>query len=108
MTHGTRQAYKAGCRCMPCRAAEASYRAHLRARHAAGKPILGARVSAAETWKRIRQLRPELGSNDAIAAALGLRKPSLSLHTGPDAMTTVRTLLRIKRLHRLVFTGGCE
>jgi hypothetical protein len=106
MIHGTRRTYQDGCSCTPCRAAEATYRARLRSRHARGLPILGALVSASETWRRIRQLRPELDTQGEIARRLGLKRPIVELHTGPDAKTTMRTLLRVKRLHRLILTGG--
>jgi hypothetical protein len=53
MTHGTRQMYqRAGCHCLPCRAAEAGYRAALRRLHVLGKLPLGATIPARDTWHR--------------------------------------------------------
>lgn len=57
--HGTRARYQAGCRCTPCRAAEATYRAGLRQRHLKHLPILGATCTASEAWARIRVLKQE-------------------------------------------------
>lgn len=101
MTHGTRRDYKAGCRCTPCKAAEARYRANLRWLHRVGKQPLGAKVSAVDTARRIRQLLIERMTKASIAKELGLKRPILELHTGPNARVTLRTALLIKRLHRL-------
>lgn len=55
------------------------------------------RISAKETWRRIRQLKPEFGTYGQIAYRLGLKRPILEF--GPSAVT-IRTAIRVRRLHR--------
>lgn len=98
MIHGTRKAYQAGCACVCCRSAEATYRANLRAQHAKGRTPLGARVSAAEAQRRIKQLLVERFTRAEIARRIGLKRPKLRLHT---SVITVRNVLKIRRLYRL-------
>lgn len=97
MTHGTRKAYQAGCLCLLCRAAEASYRANLRAQHLHQRPPLGTLVPAAEAYRRLRQLKAEGFSRARLATELGLKTPRFRWH--PDRIT-VRTLLKVRRLAR--------
>lgn len=99
--HGTRQTYQSGCHCTPCRAANASYIAHLRTLKAQGRQPLGILVPAADTAKRIRQLILEQMKRKDIARELGLKSPILQLHTHPGAWLRLRSVLRIRRLHRL-------
>lgn len=91
--------YQAGCTCTPCRAAEARYRAGLRKRRAQGRPILGALVPAADTWRLLRQLRPEVlpATYGAIALLLGYGYPMLQFGR---QQVTERTRRRIWRLYR--------
>lgn len=96
--HGTRMQYKRGCRCRQCRQGNATYELHRRQQRAKGKMALGGRIAAQRTWKLIRQMVPEFGSQAEIARCLGLKKPELQLHT---AFVTVRTALRVLRLYRL-------
>jgi hypothetical protein len=65
-SHGTRARYQKGCRCTPCRAAEAGYRADLRRRHQRQLPILGRCISASEAWARVRVLRQEQFTDQQI------------------------------------------
>jgi hypothetical protein len=97
-SHGTRARYQAGCRERCCRAAEAQYRAHLRTQHAKGLIPLGAKISATEAHRRIKQLLVERFSRAEIARRLGLKQPKLRLHTD---FITVRNVLKIRRLYRL-------
>jgi hypothetical protein len=100
--HGTRRQYqRARCRCTPCKAAEAAYRARLRARHARGQPILGSHASASTTWRLLRSLRIEGFTKAEIARRLGLRRPRLSVH--PERVT-LRTVLRVQWLYRTVMS----
>lgn len=103
MTHGTRKTYQAGCGCDPCRAAEATYRQQLRAAVRAGRRPLGTVLSPVEAQRRIRQLKAEHVTAKQIAAALGLVHHAPRLH--PDGIT-LRKLLKIRRLHRLVLRSG--
>lgn len=95
--HGTRRHYKAGCHCVPCRAAEAAYRARLRQLHARDRQPLGTVVSASETWKRIRSLRAEHLTDSEISRRLGLRRRGLRVAT--DRVTLI-TALKVRRLCR--------
>jgi len=97
--HGTRACYQKGCRQLTCRAAEARYRANLRATHRTGKLPLGARVPAKEAWILIRRLKLEHFKKQDIAARLGLRSRKLRLHY---EAVTVRNLLKLRRLAREV------
>jgi hypothetical protein len=100
MTHGTRQCYqRTGCDCTPCRAAEATYRATLRRQWATGKPPLGAHISAADTWRKIRQLHQEQLSNADIASRLGLKRRRLEWQAD---VVTVRTAVKVRLLFRLL------
>lgn len=101
--HGLRRTYQSGCRCFPCKVAEARYRSDLRRLHRLGKQPLGATISAVETWRRIRQLKAEQFSEAEIARRIGLTRPELRLH--PDRVR-VKTMLLIRRLHRHMFGEG--
>lgn len=104
--HGDRRTYQAGCTsgpdgtpCTPCRAANAAYISQLRQRHAMGKPILGALVPALETWRLLRQLKPEClpQTYGAIALLLGYGYPMLQF--GRQRIRE-RTRRRVQRLCR--------
>ena len=66
--HGTRRRYKLGCRCLPCRAANATYVAAW----ARGEHRAHARVSAAPAKRRIQQMQIEGFTLAQIAADLGV------------------------------------
>lgn len=102
--HGTRSRYQAGCRCVPCRAAEAIYRAKLRKRKVKGLPPVGRVVSAIEARRRVRQLLRE-GYTRARLAEMAGRKgghlpPVLSnMRIDPKrAGIRLRTHLLIRRI----------
>ena len=97
MTHGTRKTYQAGCQCTPCRAAEASYRAHIRRLHATKRPPLRSLISPVRARQIIDRLRIEHLKQAQIARALGLKNRSLRLH--PDAITVAK-YLRLKLFAR--------
>lgn len=97
MTHGTRQTYRTGCHCTPCRAANAAYIAHLRQLHAVGRKPLGALLSGAEAQRYIKALRIERFSRAEIARRLGLKSPKLRLDT---PRLRYRSVLRLRRLYR--------
>jgi hypothetical protein len=99
-THGTRASYRSGCRCTPCRAAEASYQRTLRREKARGQVHEGALVPAARTLREVRHLISEALTKASIAKALGLKRPRLELHTGRGAKVTVRTARRIHALYQ--------
>jgi len=102
--HGTRATYQYdGCRCTACRAAEATYRQQLRATHRVGKRPLGTVLSPLEARRRIDALKREHVTAHQVAQALGLVHHAPRLH--PDGIT-LRKLLKIRRLHRLVLRGG--
>lgn len=100
--HGTRKTYQAGCRCCPCRAANAQYEAARAADKAAGRQRLGCIIPAAEARKRVNQMKSEKISGRAINRQNGLKDHALVLH--PSGIT-VRKLLRIRRIYRLHMTG---
>lgn len=101
MTHGTRQAYQAGCHCTSCRAANAGYVAHLRTLKAQGRQPLGVLVPAAETAKRIRQLLVERMTKAQLARETGAQWPVFQVRTQPGDWIRLRTALKIRRIHRL-------
>jgi hypothetical protein len=70
MDHGTRSCYQlTGCRCTPCRSAEARYRLELRRRHVRGLPILGQLVAAEPAKRMLRVIRGEyFGKQNTIRA----------------------------------------
>lgn len=103
MTHATRAAYRGGCRCCPCRAANALAQAKRRADRRLGRVTLGQRISPALTKRRLRQLEADGITEREMARRLGLKSTRLRLH--PDAIT-VRKHLRIAREHRVLTAEG--
>src|SRR4051812_7466936 len=104
MTHGTRVAYQTGCRCLPCRLANAEYMASYRQRLRAGAVLLGAKVASAAARRLLDQLRREGIPKAHIAQALGLRSPVVRVH----AQITVRKFMKIKRVHRSYLSEANE
>lgn len=92
--HGTRRQYQSGCRCLPCRAAEATYRAELRRKQVKGLPILGAYISASEAWARIRVLKQEHFANRQITGRRDHNRPKLT----PEGRVRLVTLIRLRAL----------
>lgn len=100
MIHGTRKAYRAGCSCCPCRAANAAYQAQRRLDRRAGRLTLGLRISPAHARKRIRQLEADDITERDLARRLGLKHHRLRLH--PSAITVrkhLRIILEYRRLN---------
>jgi hypothetical protein len=101
-THGHRISYRTGCRCTPCRAANAAYWRAWRATVQTGRPRLGARVSAVEAQRLIRLLliewRASRAAKTLLSQALGLRH-NLHRLTQQDRVT-LRTELRIRQFYR--------
>jgi hypothetical protein len=81
------------------------YEIHRRQRNAKGKSGLGRLIPAGRTWRLIRQMVPEFGSQAEIARCLGLKKPELRLDT---RQVTVRTALRVLRLYRLTMVENLD
>lgn len=109
LIHGRRATYQAAhCRCEPCTAANAAYIAQLRRLRIYGRQPLGICVPAGETARRVQQLLIERVTKGQIARALGYRWPRLRVHTKPGEWVTLRTALRIKRLHRLWLGDGVD
>lgn len=79
--------------------------AELRKDHAHGTRRLGMTIPASETWKRIRQLKPEFGSEAAIARRLGFKDRHLQFQAD---VITVRTALRVRLLYRQMMLDGLD
>lgn len=105
MSHGTRACYQAGCACIPCRAAEASYRAQLRRRHVEGRPILGRLVDAVPLWRQVRSLQIEGYRKSQIARLANLPEPRIRLHR---KRVRLSSRLKVNRLYRLTISEGLE
>lgn len=100
--HGTRPSYQAGCRCTPCRAANAHYEAAYRDRKRRGLPMLGSVVSAVETWRQLRLLTTEYETEAALAQRLGYRDRKLRL----GSRITLRTARRVQQRYQLDILSG--
>jgi hypothetical protein len=98
--HGERRTYLHGCRCRACRAANSAY--WLRWFHAkqAGTPLLGTRISAAQTHILMKQIRCEDISNHQLGRDLfgGYRAYKRIRRAG---RITLRTALKVRRFFRL-------
>lgn len=96
MPHGTRSCYQRGCRCLPCKAAEAAYRSQLRRQQTRARRPLGALIPASEAWARIRVLTQEGFSQRRMSRELG------SAHGhAPVRAFTPATRIRLLTLLRL-------
>lgn len=99
--HGTRRAYKAGCGCLLCRAAEASYRARLRRQQHAGQAPMGILVNAKEAGAIVRAMLTERYTQQQIARTSGIHR-----HTLPTLNATQRcrlkTMLKLRRATRIL------
>lgn len=96
--HGERRTYKLGCHCLPCRAAEAAYRSHLRQLQAKGTVPLHTIISAVDAWRLIKAMRIEHFKDAEIARELGHQHGTLQLRA---SSIRLRTFLRLKRVYRL-------
>lgn len=101
--HGTRARYQGGCACVPCKAAEAAYRASLRQLRAKGKPLWGSHVQAGPMWRQIKSLRIEGVSYGEMARRLGLQYPQIRLH---HERVTLKSLLKVRALYRRIMDEG--
>lgn len=107
LPHGTRSTYqRLGCRCVPCKAAEACYRSSLRGRKARGLPLLGALVSAVEARRRIRQLKREGYSKRRIAHMAGWKNGHIQV--GGRPLMRLRTLARVRRVAVFAMLEGAD
>lgn len=100
--HGTRSTYGAGCRCLPCKSANARYISDLRKKKLRGGVVLGAVISAKEAKQRLDALHREQFTQKRLAHELGLRSPQVKVH----ARITVRKHLRIERVYRTYMSEG--
>ena len=102
MTHGTRPTYQAGCRCEPCKQAEAVYRARLRACHRAGRLPLGHYLPATEAACLVQAFLRERFMKGQLAPRLGLERHTLCL--AARQMIRLKTLLKLRRGYRILLT----
>lgn len=92
----SRARYTSGCRCLPCKAANAHYISQLRKKKLKGQIVLGAIISAEESKRRLNALHREQFTQKRLAHELGLRSPQVKVH----ARITVRKHLRIQRVYQ--------
>ncbi len=105
INHGTRGRYQnTGCRCLPCRAANATYIARYRSLRSAGKRPLGATIEPDAAMRLLEHLYREGIRRKVIAHGLGLRSHALRVH----AKITIRKHLQIQRLHRRYMSEAPE
>jgi hypothetical protein len=97
LIHGLRRSYKRGCRCVRCRAAEASYRAELRRLEATGRIPLGRRVPGQAVDRHLRSLVSEAFTRQDIARRARLHRTTLWRQHG---RVTLGTYLRVSALWR--------
>lgn len=101
LLHGCRSTYQGGCRCTPCRAANAQYMATLRTRQAHGQAPLGTLVNAKEAGAHVRAILIERYSKRELLKQTGLER-----HTLPRLNATTRcrlkTVLRLRRAYRIL------
>jgi hypothetical protein len=97
LIHGLRRSYKRGCRCLRCRAANASYEAERRLALAQGQIPLGRRVPGQAVDRRLRSLVSEDFTRQEIARRARLHPVTLRGH---HRSVTLRTYLRVSALWR--------
>lgn len=103
--HGTRARYRAGCRCLPCRAANAAYDAWLYQQHKIGKRPLGAAVPARRAWEQARRLLIEGFTPGELARLLGTVRVLRFSRQGRGRIT-LRTALKVQRIYRAFMAEG--
>lgn len=96
--HGTRALYQRGCRCLPCRSANARYWTQWRQQRQAGIVPLGAIVSAARCHIELRALRGEYQTAAALGTALGWHRNTERVRQA--RRIRLRTALKVHRLFR--------
>jgi hypothetical protein len=97
LIHGLRRSYKRGCRCLRCRAANASYLAEYRLARAQGKVPLGRRVPGQAVDRHLRSLVSEAFTRQDIARRARLHRTTLWRQHG---RVTLGTYLRVSALWR--------
>lgn len=97
-SHGQRTTYRRGCRCAPCKSANAEAERQRRRAWLQGKPPMGSLVTASDSLQILASLAREQYSAGYVAALLGLKSRCPRLHTG---RITLRNALKVKRLARL-------
>lgn len=102
LMHGIRASYKRGCKCLPCRTANADYVRTWRTRKVTGRPIWGQHIPAGDTWRRLRALVTDYGSRAAVSRAYGTANGHIRF--GPRV--TLRTYVRVLRLYRQMNPEG--
>lgn len=112
--HGTRANYKAGCRCLACRSANAAYEATRARARASGKPSPGQAVQSYKVRRCLRSLLAEGFTLQALAVRVGLHRETLGIHarlvpTNPDGQIAqpapkmrISSAARILALYRLM------
>lgn len=99
--HGLRATYETGCRCTPCRAANARYWTAWRRARLAQRPPLGSRIPAARTHILLRVIRTEGISHRRLGREVfGSYRQYKRVRTEP--VCTLRTALKVQRFYRLV------
>lgn len=93
---------------MTCRSANAAYEQVYRQLKRQGKTPLGAKVSAIETWRLIRQLKADDVPEGDIAARTGLsvKAGHLRLQKGRKPVITLRSALLVQRVFREFMVGA--
>lgn len=104
--HGIRAAYKRGCRCLPCRAANAAYEALRYRRRCRGETAVSRTI---EARRRVRQLEREGYTKPRIAKLAGWRD-GRGYHVTFRRGQGIRrvTLGRILRLARFAMLEGVD
>lgn len=100
--HGTRVCYTSGCRCAPCRRANAQYFVEWRQKKRHGTIILGAVRSSTDAQRLLEKLYREHVTKSRINHELGLRSTQLKVRP----RITVRKHLRIQRVYQRFMAGG--
>jgi hypothetical protein len=97
--HGTRNCYKAGCRELRCKAAEAAYRSARRQQQAKGQPAGGTLIPAGRLWRMIRALQGEQYSILQIAGMLGLKTAKIQFN---HSHVTLKSFCRVRALYKKI------
>lgn len=105
-SHGTRTRYQRGCRCLPCRSANATYEAEYRDRKRRGLPLPGALVRAVDTWRYIRVLRREYDTESSLAHRLGYADRHIQIGR---VLIRHETAAKIRRIYDIdIMEAGIE
>lgn len=101
-THGQRSAYVRGCRCCPCRSANAAY---IRAYRAKTGPSLHTTVPAYRVHLMMRSLRAEMSIAE-FERRLGLKRNYWRMKA--RSRVTLRTAIKVRRLFRALMDADGE